>query len=70
MHYAKSYISKVRCKGSVLCCGLNKKHNMNQLDLKTALQLIPLSRPPLIQTSKQQQLSPTTPTTVLRQKQP
>lgn len=32
-------------------------HNMNQLDLKTALQLLHLSLPPLIQTSKQQQLS-------------
>ena len=36
---------------------LKLKHNINQLDLKTALRLLHLSLPPLIQTSKQQQLS-------------
>lgn len=36
---------------------LKWKHNTNQMDLKTALELIHLSLPPLIQTSQQQQLS-------------
>lgn len=36
---------------------LKQKHNINQLDLKMALQLLHLSLPPVIQTSKQQQLS-------------